>query len=81
MNGFLLNTNILAELRKPRPDANVVRFVAAQTEDGLFVSDVTFAEIRFRIEQLADPRSAGADRDVARSRAASLVRGPDAGDR
>lgn len=54
MNGFLLNTNILAELRKPRPDANVVRFVAAQTEDGLFVSDVTFAEIRFRIEQLAD---------------------------
>ncbi|MBO9375576.1 PIN domain-containing protein [Sphingomonas histidinilytica] len=54
MSGFLLDTNILSELRKPRPEANVVRLVAAQSEDDLFVSDVTFAEIRFGIEQLAD---------------------------
>lgn len=54
--GFLLDTNILSELRRPRRDANVVAFVAAQREDALFVSDVTFAEIRYGIEQVADPQ-------------------------
>ncbi|MDR2858594.1 MAG: type II toxin-antitoxin system VapC family toxin [Novosphingobium sp.] len=55
MNGFLLDTNALSELRKPRPAPGVVAFVAAQAEDDLFVSDVAFAEIRFGIEQLQDP--------------------------
>lgn len=55
MNGYLLDTNVLSELRRPAPDARVRAFVAAQPEDRLFVSKVTFAEIRFGIEQLADP--------------------------
>ena len=55
MRGFLLDTNIISELRRPRPEPAVVGFVEAQPEDNLFVSEVTFAEIRFGIEQLDDP--------------------------
>lgn len=54
MSGWLLDTNVLSELRKPRPDAHVVAFVAAQPLDRLFVSTVTLAEIRFGIERLPD---------------------------
>jgi predicted nucleic acid-binding protein len=55
VTGFLLDTNVISELRKPRPNAAVVAFVAAQPEEALFISEVTFAEIRFGIEQLDDP--------------------------
>lgn len=54
MNGFLLDTNVLSELRKQRPDQAVAGFVSAQPEETLFVSEVTFAEIRFGIEQAPD---------------------------
>ena len=50
MSGWLLDTNVLSELRRPKPEARVVQFVAAQPLDLLFVSVVTFAEIRFGIE-------------------------------
>lgn len=55
MTGWLLDTNILSELRKPKPEPKVVRFIAAQPLDTLFVSVVTFAEIRFGIELVPDP--------------------------
>ena len=55
MSGWLLDTNVLSELRRPRPDARVRNFVAQQPLDQLFVSSVTFAEIRFGIEMMADP--------------------------
>ena len=55
MSGWLLDTNIVSELRKPKPEPRVVRFVASRPLDSLFVSDVTFAEIRFGIEQVKDP--------------------------
>ena len=55
MSGWLLDTNVLSELRRPRPNAKVVAFVAAQPLDRLYVSVVTFAELRFGIELLADP--------------------------
>jgi hypothetical protein len=51
----LLDTNVLSELRRPRPEAKVVAFIAAQPLDRLYVSSVTFAEIRFGIEMVADP--------------------------
>ena len=50
MTGWLLDTNILSELRRPKPEAKVVSFVAAQALDLLYVSTVTLAEIRFGIE-------------------------------
>ncbi len=54
MNGWLLDTNVLSELRRPKPDMKVVQFVAAQPLDLLYVSVVTFAEIRFGIELVKD---------------------------
>lgn len=54
MTGWLLDTNILSELRRPRPERKVLAFVAAQPLEFLYVSAVTFAEIRFGIELLAD---------------------------
>ena len=54
MTGWLLDTNLLSELRRPRPEPKVLAFVAAQPLDGLFISSVTLAEIRFGIELVAD---------------------------
>jgi predicted nucleic acid-binding protein len=54
VNGWLLDTNILSELRRIRPEPKVVAFVAAQSLDRLYVSAVTFAELRFGIELLDD---------------------------
>ncbi|VAY87145.1 Ribonuclease VapC [mine drainage metagenome] len=54
MTGWLLDTNILSELRRPRPESKVVAFVAAQPLDLMFVSAVTLAELRFGIELLTD---------------------------
>ena len=55
MTGWLLDTNVLSELRRPRPDARVRKFIASQRLEDLFVSTVTFAEIRFGIEIVSDP--------------------------
>lgn len=54
MKGWLLDTNILSELRRARPEPRVVAFISAQPLDSLFVSAVTFAEIRFGIELIED---------------------------
>ena len=54
MTGWLLDTNVLSELRRPKPERKVLEFVAAQPLDLLYVSAVTLAEIRFGIELVAD---------------------------
>ena len=54
MTGWLLDTNVVSELRRPRPEPRVVAFVAAQPLDQLFLSVVTLAEIRFGIERVAN---------------------------
>jgi predicted nucleic acid-binding protein len=54
VTGWLLDTNILSELRRPRPERKVLDFIAAQPLENLHVSVVTFAEIRFGIEMVAD---------------------------
>lgn len=54
MTGWLLDTNVLSELRRPQPDRQVIRFVAAQPLDLLYTSTVVLAEIRFGIELVAD---------------------------
>ena len=55
MSGWLLDTNVLSELRRPRPEPRVVAFVAEKPLGLLYVSAVTFAEIRFGIEGVDDP--------------------------
>ncbi|MEK6245302.1 MAG: type II toxin-antitoxin system VapC family toxin [Pseudomonadota bacterium] len=54
MTGWLLDTNILSELRRSKPEPRVLAFVAAQPLELLHVSVVTLAEIRFGIEIVSD---------------------------
>lgn len=54
MTGWLLDTNVLSELRRPKPDRKLVAFIAAQPLELLYVSAVTLAEIRFGIEVVTD---------------------------
>jgi toxin FitB len=52
--GYLLDTNVISELKRARPDERVSAFIAGEPLDRLYLSVVTFAEIRFGIELLAD---------------------------
>jgi len=52
---WLLDTNLLSELRRPKPEPRVVDFVARCPLDQLYVSAVTLAEIRFGIELVDEP--------------------------
>ena len=54
MTGWLLDTNIISELRRSKPEPKVTAFVRAQPLEALYVSVVTLAEIRFGIELLPD---------------------------
>jgi len=63
VKGWLLDTNVLSELRRPRPEPKVLAFIAAKPLDLLYASAVTFAEIRFWIELVADPGRRGALHD------------------
>jgi predicted nucleic acid-binding protein len=50
---FLLDTNVLSEWTKPRPNSGVVAWLADIDEDRVFISVVTFAELRHGIERMA----------------------------
>jgi predicted nucleic acid-binding protein len=63
VTGWLLDTNVLSELRRPKPEPKVVAFVAAQPLELLYVSTVTLAEIRFGIELVTDARKRAALND------------------
>ena len=54
MTSWLLDTNVLSELRRPKPERRVVAFIAAQPLACLYISVVTLAEIRCGIELLED---------------------------
>ena len=54
MTGWLLDTNVISELRRPKPEPKVIDFVRAQPLEALYISAVTLAEIRFGIELLPD---------------------------
>ena len=54
MTGWLLDTNVLSELRRGRPHRKVLAFVGEQRLELLYVSTVTLAEIRFGIELVSD---------------------------
>jgi toxin FitB len=48
---FLLDTVIISELRKKRPDAGVLRWISGQQDSQLFLSVVTLGEIERGIEK------------------------------
>ena len=49
---YLLDTNVVSELRRTRPHPNVVKWLQSVPERQLFVSAVTFGEIQRGIESL-----------------------------
>lgn len=49
---FLLDTNAVSEWQKPRPNSGFTAWMNAADEDGLFLSVVTLAELRFGIERM-----------------------------
>jgi toxin FitB len=49
---FLLDTNVVSEWTKPRPNSGVIEWLDQVNEDDVFLSVVTFAELRHGIERL-----------------------------
>jgi toxin FitB len=50
---FLLDTNVVSEWVKPSPNAGLMDWLSHVDEDGVFLSVVTFAELRYGVERLA----------------------------
>jgi predicted nucleic acid-binding protein len=50
---WLLDTNILSEIRRLRPEPKVPAFIASRPLNELYISIVTLAELRFGIELLS----------------------------
>ncbi len=60
MTGYLLDTNVVSELRKPRPHGAVVAWIESLDDAQLHVSAVTLGEIQAGIEMTReqDPEKA-----------------------
>ena len=54
---FLLDTNVVSELRKPKPHGGVVAWVAAQESTSLYLSAMTIAELQRGIEMTREQDS------------------------
>jgi len=54
VTAYLLDTNVVSELRRPRPSQRVIAFLEGTPLKALFLSDVVMAEIRFGIETIGD---------------------------
>jgi predicted nucleic acid-binding protein len=50
---FLLDTNVVSEWMKPRPNPGVITWLAEVDEDRVFLSVVTLTEVRYGIECIA----------------------------
>jgi toxin FitB len=51
MNRYLLDTDVVSELRKPRPNGGVIAWLNQQEEEQLFLSGVTMGELQAGIER------------------------------
>jgi predicted nucleic acid-binding protein len=56
VSGFLLDTNVISELIKPRPEANVTTWIEGTDESLLCLSVLTLGEIRRGIAALPQSR-------------------------
>lgn len=51
MNRYLLDTNVVSEVRKPRPHGAVIAWLNKQEDEQLFLSAVTMGELQTGIER------------------------------
>ena len=58
---YLLDTNVISELRRPRPHGAVVAWLESVTDSELHLSAVTLGEIQAGIELARDQDAAKAD--------------------
>ncbi len=61
--GWLLDTNVISELRKPKPERKVFELIASTPLSELYVSVVSLAEIRYGIELSPDSQKRAALQD------------------
>ena len=61
MNQYLLDTNVLSELRKMRPHGAVISWLNTMDEQRLFLSAVTLGELQVVIERTRHQDSAKAN--------------------
>jgi toxin FitB len=54
MKGWLLDTNVISELRKPNCHPSVKQWSDCQPPQSFYLSTITLAEIRFGIERTND---------------------------
>jgi len=52
---WLLDTNVLSEGRRPKPEPRVIAFYEQQPSEQLYISVLSLAEIRYGIERLKEP--------------------------
>src|ERR1700756_1965599 len=58
---YLLDTNVISELRRPRPHGAVVAWLQSVADGDLYLSAVTLGEIQAGIELTRDQDAAKAD--------------------
>lgn len=51
---YLLDTNVISELKRPKPNGQVVDWFATATKESLYLSVLTLGEIRKGIDKLPD---------------------------
>jgi toxin FitB len=56
---FLLDTNVVSEWVRPRPDRGVLEWLADADEDVIFISVITLAELRRGVARLPTSRRRG----------------------
>ena len=61
---YLIDTNVLSELRRKQPDPQVVAWFSARPAQSLFLSVLTLGEIRKGIERLNANHMDAARRDI-----------------
>ena len=52
---YLIDTNVISELVRPKPDAAVLDWFASTPDEALFLSALTLGEIRRGVEKLTRP--------------------------
>lgn len=61
MTTFLLDTSVLVELRKPRPQAAVVEWITSQHHHDVAIAAITAGELQSAIERTRRSKAAAAE--------------------
>ena len=65
MTRYLLDTNVVSELRKPKPHGGVVSWIGGLRDEQLYISAVTIGELQRGIER-ARRQDTGKAREIER---------------